>query len=94
MLSNLLTNWKTTLAGAITIGLGLASAFVPNFVIPGFTNIGLVPAVVTGLGLIFAQDQTALIKILTSTIIPTNTTVTSVQSLPATSMPTVVVPSN
>jgi hypothetical protein len=86
-MSSLFTNWKTTLAGVLTIALGAASAFIPNFAVPGFTNVGLIPAVVTGLGLIFAQDQTALVKILTSTVVPTSTTVTSVQSVPTATVP-------
>lgn len=82
-----LTNWKTTLAGILTIAIGAASAFIPGFSVPGFTNIGLIPAAVAGLGLIFSQDATSLFKILTQTVVPSTTTVTSVQTVPAAVLP-------
>lgn len=86
-MQSLLTNWKTTLAGILTIAIGAASAFIPGFSVPGFTNIGLVPAAVAGLGLIFSQDATSLLKILTQTVVPTTTTVTSVQTVPVPTTP-------
>ena len=54
MLNNMLTNWKTTLAGVLLIGCSVLSSI--GIHIPGFTDPGLGAAITGGIGLIVASD--------------------------------------
>jgi len=53
-MSNLLTNWKTTLTGAMIILLGAAHTFL-GLNIPGALDFA--QALTMGIGLIFASDS-------------------------------------
>lgn len=53
-MQNILTNWKTSAAGALVIVLGILSMFGVH--VPGFTDPGLTTDLVVGGGLIFAGD--------------------------------------
>jgi hypothetical protein len=51
------TNWQTTAAGLIVIGLGAAHTFL-GIDVPGFT-LDFIAALPVGAGLILAQDASA-----------------------------------
>jgi hypothetical protein len=53
-MSAIFTNWKTTVAGGLLIALSILSLFGVS--IPGFTSAGLVPSIVSGIGLILSSD--------------------------------------
>lgn len=53
-MQNLLTNWKTTLAGVAVIGLNALHLVGVN--VPGFTPMDIGTAVVVGGGLILSGD--------------------------------------
>lgn len=51
---NFSVNWKTTVAGLVTIALGALSTFA-GVRIPGF-NLDFMSALIPGVGLIMAKD--------------------------------------
>lgn len=55
-MQNLLTNWKTTLTGAVIILIGGLHTFL-GLNIPGALDFG--PALTMGIGLVLASDGTA-----------------------------------
>lgn len=77
MLASLFKNWQTALAGILMIGLGIFNAY-SQIQIPGVTNIGLIPSLIGGLGLILAKDAHPTTATTTTTATATMPSSTSI----------------